>query len=77
MEAFAAQKEFAMCEEQLRPLKNYLDLQDGDHAQPNWEWLHDVIAWRDTFERLCGKQKLDIDSPLWGRLSRLLKAHGK
>ncbi len=75
MDAFAAQKEFASCEEQLAPLTSYLELQYEDQTNPKWEWLHEVIAWRDTFERLCGQQKLDVDSPLWRKLSGLLESH--
>lgn len=75
MDAFAAQKEFANCKGQLAPLTSYLELQDKDHKNPEWKWLRDVIAWRDTFERLCGQQKLDVDSPLWRKLSGLLGSH--
>jgi len=75
IDAFAAQEEFAFCEGQLTPLTNYLELQDAGQSGPKWEWLHDVIAWRDTFERLCGHQKLDIDSPLWKKLSVRLGSH--
>ena len=75
MEAFAAQKEFAWCEEQLGLLKSYLELQVEDQTNPNWKWLHQVIAWRDTFEQLCGQQKLDVDSPLWRKLHDRLESH--
>jgi len=75
MDAFAAQKEFARCDQQLAPLTNYLELQYEDQTNPDWKWLDEVIAWRDTFERLCGRQKLDVDSPLWRKLSGLLVRH--
>lgn len=75
MQAFVAQKEFARCEEQLGPLTNYLELRDEGKDSPNWQWLHDVITWRDTFERLCGPQKLDVDSVLWKKLSSRFKMH--
>lgn len=70
---FAAQKEFARCQERLVPLAKYLELQT--EAQPNWEWLHDAIAWRDLFERLRGRQNLDVDSSLWAKLRDRLLAH--
>jgi len=75
MDAFAAQKEFARCEQQLAPLTTYLELQYEDQTNPDWKWLYEVIAWRDTFERLCGQQKLDVDSPLWKQLSAFLGTH--
>jgi len=75
MEGFAAQKEFARCGQQLAPLSNYLELQDDDQTNPNWNWLRDVITWRDRFERQRGQQKLDIDSPLWKKLSSLISGH--
>ena len=75
MGAFAAQKEFARCEQELAPLTNYLELQNEDQTNPEWEWLHDVVAWRDTFERMRGQQKLDVDSTLWKKLSAFLRTH--
>lgn len=61
LKAFAAQKEFVLCNEKLVPLAKYTELQD-DKQRPDWQWLQDVIEWRDLFERLCGTQKLDVDS---------------
>ncbi len=66
--SFAAQREFAHCQENLAALTKYLTLQDDGKSDPDWEWLRCAITWRDTFERLCGRQKLDVDSPLWLKL---------
>lgn len=73
--AFAAQKEFAQCQEQLAPLPKYLELSPHNQTAPDWKWLHEVIAWRDLFERSRGQQKLDIDSGLWGKLRDHLEIH--
>ncbi len=75
LKAFAAQKEFALCNERLLPLAKYLELQDDKQPRPNWRWLQDAIEWRDLFEQLCGKQKLDVDSALWPKLHDRLQAH--
>lgn len=75
MAAFAAQRDFADCQQKLVPLTNYLDLQNASQRQPDWEWLREVIAWRDLFERLRGQQKLDIDSGLWTKLRDQLENH--
>jgi Superfamily I DNA and RNA helicases and helicase subunits len=74
LKAFAAQKEFALCNERLVPLAKYIDLQD-DKQRPDWRWLQDVIEWRDLFERLRGTQKLDVDSTLWPKLRDRLQSH--
>jgi len=73
--AFAAQKEFAQHQEQLAPLTKYLELSPHNQSTPDWKWLHDIIGWRDLFERLRGQQKLDIDSGLWGKLRDRLESH--
>jgi len=73
--AFEAQKEFARCEERLSALAKYLELQAEPQAGPDWLWLRGAIAWRDTFERLRGRQKLDVDSPVWPRLRKRLQDH--
>ena len=73
--AFAAQKEFAHCNERLAPLAKYLELQNHRQARPDWQWLYDVIEWRDLFERLRGTQKLDVDSTLWPKLRDRLQTH--
>lgn len=73
--AFAAQKEFARCQERLAPLTKYLGLQGEGQFRPNWQWLHEAIAWRDLFERLRGRQKLDVDSALWTKLRDHLQRH--
>jgi very-short-patch-repair endonuclease len=73
--AFAAQKEFARCQEQLAPLPKYLEMSSLDQASPDWRWLHEIIAWRDLFEHLRGQQKLDIDSQLWTKLRDRLQSH--
>ncbi len=73
--AFAAQKEFARCQERLAPLPKYLELQGEGQSRPDWQWLREAIAWRDRFERLRGKQKLDVDSPLWPKLRDRLQSH--
>lgn len=75
LEAFIAQKEFARCQERLAPLTKYLELQDEGQSLPNWQWLHETIAWRDLFERLRGRQKLDVDSALWTGLRDHLQRH--
>ena len=75
MAGFAAQKEFARCQDRLVPLAKYLELQTEGQPQPDWNWLHKVIAWRDLFERLRGQQKLDVDSPLWLKLREGLNNH--
>ncbi len=71
--AFAAQKEFARCQERLAPLVKYLELQT--ETQPDWKRLREAIEWRDLFERLRGPQKLDVDSPLWMKLRSCLQTH--
>lgn len=75
LNAFAAQKEFAHCNEKLVPLAKYLELQNHREVHPDWQWLCDVIEWRDLFERLRGAQKLDVDSTLWPKLSDRLQTH--
>lgn len=75
LKAFAAQKEFAHCNERLTPLAKYLELQSHRQARPDWQWLYGVISWRDLFERLRGAQKLDVDSGLWLKLSNRLQTH--
>lgn len=72
---FAAQRDFADCQQKLVPLAKYLDLQPVRESQPDWKWLREVIAWRDLFERLRGQQKLDIDSGLWVKLRDRLENH--
>ena len=44
MAAFAAQKDFARCQDRLIPLAKYLALQSEGQVQPDWNWLHKVIA---------------------------------
>jgi hypothetical protein len=73
--AFVAQKEFAQHQEQLAPLAKYLELSPHNQGTPDWKWLHEIISWRDLFERLRGQQKLDIDSGLWGKLRDRLENH--
>ena len=73
--AFAAQKEFARCQERLVPLAKYLELQDEGQSRPHWQWLHEAIAWRDLFDRLSGNQKLDVDSSMWPKLRDRLQGH--
>ncbi len=75
LKGFAAQKEFARCNEKLVPLVKYLELQSHSEAPPDWQWLYEVIAWRDLFEELRGQQKLDVDSVLWPRLGDRLRTH--
>jgi very-short-patch-repair endonuclease len=74
LRSFAAQKEYENCKENLAPLDKYLELQD-DKQRPDWQWLKDVIEWRDLFERLRDAQKLDIDSILWPKLRDRLREH--
>lgn len=73
--AFGAQQKYARCQERLAPLTKYLELQGEGQSRPNWQWLHEAIAWRDLFERLRGKQKLDVDSALWTKLCDRLRRH--
>lgn len=74
--AFAAQRAFADCQQKLTALPKYLEVQPGNKPAPDWQWLHEIIAWRDLFERLRGGQKLDIDSGLWAKLhARLSGQH--
>lgn len=73
--AFAAQKEFAHCQEKLAPLPKYLELSSHNQTAPDWKWLHEIILWRDLFESLRGQQKLDIDSPHWSKLRDRLQSH--
>ena len=75
MAAFAAQKDFARCQDRLIPLAKYLALQSEGQVQPDWNWLHKVIAWRDLFERQRGQQKLDVDSAIWLKLRQGLRNH--
>ena len=75
MAAFGAQKEFARCQDRLVPLAKYFELQTAAQSQPDWNWFHKLIAWRDLFERLRGQQKLDVDSPLWLKLREGLNHH--
>ncbi len=75
MAGFAAQRDFADSQQKLAPLTKYLELQRARERHPDWKWLHEVIAWRDLFERLRGQQKLDIDSGLWVKLRDHLKNH--
>jgi very-short-patch-repair endonuclease len=75
MAAFAAQKEFARCQNSLVPLAKYLELQSEPQQKPDWNWLQSIISWRDLFERLRGQQKLDVDSPLWLKLRESLNKH--
>lgn len=72
---FGAQRDFADCQQKLAPLTRYLELQTARPDQPDWKWLHEVIAWRDLFERLRRHQKLDIDSGLWPKLRDRLSRH--
>ena len=57
LKAFTAQKDFSCCNEKLSPLTKYLELQSHGQERPDWQWLYDVIEWRDLFERLSGTQK--------------------
>lgn len=75
MAACAAQEEYARCKTQLASLAKYLDLQEQEGANPDWNWLRDALAWRDQFEKLCGHQKLDVDSILWQKVYDRLKQH--
>ncbi len=61
--------------ERLGALGRYIDLQAGDQRDPDWEWLRGVLVWRDTFEKLRGEQKLDVDSSLWPKLHERLERH--
>jgi len=73
--SFSAQRDFAYCQELLIPLVRYLELQGKEQSVPDWEWLRKTIAWRDQFERLRGRQKLDVDSLLWAKIRDRLQSH--
>jgi len=73
--SFDATQLFADCQENLKPLAKYLELLSNDQTTPDWKWLYEVIAWRDSFERMRGQQKLDIDSQLWTKLRDHLQSH--
>jgi very-short-patch-repair endonuclease len=75
MAGFAAQRDFADCQQKLVPLTKYLELQGASSREPDWKWLQEVIAWRDLFERLRGQQRLDIDNGLWSKLRGSLENH--
>ncbi len=77
MAAFAAQRDFAECQQELVSLTKYLELQNAGPRLPDWKWLHEVIAWRNLFEQLRAQQKLDIDSGLWAKLRDRLVNHQK
>lgn len=68
LDAFSAQKSFDDCENELLALSKYLKLRPITQETPDWDWLHTVITWRDSFESLRGEQRLDIDSQLWVKL---------
>ena len=72
---FAAQRDYADCQQKLGPLIKYLELQREPDSQPDWKWLFDVIVWRDSFNKLRGQQKLNVDSGHWVRLRDQLKDH--
>lgn len=74
MASFSAQRDFADAGKKLTPLNGYLELQTS-RQQPDWEWLYEIISWRDLFERLRGQQKLDVDSALWAKLHLSLDKH--
>ena len=75
LESLAAQREFAQCEERLQPIDKYLALQEDPAAPPDWHLLQEAIEWRDQFERLRGRQKLDVDSSIWPKLKARLEHH--
>jgi very-short-patch-repair endonuclease len=75
LKSFAAQKDFARCNELLIPLAKYLSLEAQSSASPDWARLETLLQWRDLFERLCGSQTLDVDSKLWPKLQARLSAH--
>jgi hypothetical protein len=75
LSAFSAQREFAACQQRLSGLQKYLILQGSDQSQPDWKFLHEAIVWRDVFQRLRGKQKLDVDSKIWLNLRTALQGH--
>ncbi len=75
LKSFAAQKEYAICNEHLVPLEKYLSLEPQTSATPNWKRLDEIIQWRDLFESLCGQQTLDVDSKLWLKLQERLSTH--
>lgn len=75
LESLNAQKKFKQYNQDLGLLDKYLQLQTDNKTQPDWEWLNNVITWRDLFERLRGQQKLDIDSKLWTEICKKLEEH--
>jgi very-short-patch-repair endonuclease len=75
LNSFEAQKAFTRCTENLAPLVKYLGLQGGNNTIPNWEELNNIIKWRDSFEKLLGNQKLDIDNLLWQKLKNQIEEY--
>jgi len=57
---FVAQKNLPIAKSNSRHCPKYLELSPHNQTAPDWKWLHEIIAWRDLFERLRGQQKLDI-----------------
>jgi len=75
LSSLEAQREFVRCNDRLKRLEHYNGIQTPTHPFPDWEFIREGIAWRDTFENLCGPQRLDIDRKLWADIANRLKAH--
>jgi len=75
--SFKAQKEYSSCTNKLGALAKYLEVQPDRNDIPDWNYLQKVLTWRDLFQKLCGKQKLDIDSASVVNLQTRLEDHHK
>ncbi len=75
LSSFEAQREFFRCNARLQRLEYYKGIQTEAHPFPDWKFICESIVWRDTFENLCGAQRLDIDRKLWAAIATRLKAH--
>jgi very-short-patch-repair endonuclease len=75
--SFKAQKEYSNCTNKLDALAKYLEIQPDRNDIPDWNYLQKVLIWRDLFQKLCGKQKLDVDSASVVNLRIRLEDHRK
>lgn len=74
IEGFSAQQEFHKLNTILESVIKYTELQDTANS-PDWNYLKETLAWRTTFEKLRGNQKLNIDSSIWIRLNSDLQEY--
>jgi very-short-patch-repair endonuclease len=67
MEGFNAQQEFHKLNTILESVEKYTELQDTGNS-PDWDYLKNILAWRNTFEQRRRNQKLNLDSSIWHKL---------